>query len=258
MTVKLVLTDLDGTVVHPGMHEVSPKVIEAVKAAEAAGVVVSAVTGRYFELSKEVLKVLGFKDLCVFSGGACIANPVTEEIVWSKLLPVEQVRSILRKLVPFSTIISLAAEGRDYFITPGEFDIDGVAEPAAHVWASVPRDKVAALVAATNQDPQLMAHDNVKPGGDDTRAGIQITLRDADKYHGVGQLLKITGVDKKHVLAIGDGNNDLPLFRQAGFKVAMGNATDGLKAAADAVVGTVDEDGFAQAINQFVLKQNTS
>jgi len=96
-------------------------------------------------------------------------------------------------------------------------------------------------------------HANAGPGGNFSRTGIFVTHVKADKEHAVHELLKLTGSDKKHTLAIGDGNNDLPLFRAAGVKVAMGNASKTLKAAADYVVPSVSEDGFAVAIRRYVL-----
>ena len=54
-------------------------------------------------------------------------------------------------------------------------------------------------------------------------------------------------------MAIGDGPNDAPLLREAGLAIAMGNANAALKELADAVVASVDEDGFAEAVERYVL-----
>jgi Cof subfamily protein (haloacid dehalogenase superfamily) len=61
------------------------------------------------------------------------------------------------------------------------------------------------------------------------------------------------GIPMDRVMAIGDSYNDLPLLRAAGFAVAMGSSPDELKAEADAVVGDVEHDGVAEAIERFVL-----
>jgi hydroxymethylpyrimidine pyrophosphatase-like HAD family hydrolase len=52
-------------------------------------------------------------------------------------------------------------------------------------------------------------------------------------------------------MAFGDGGNDIPLIEYAGTGVAMGNATDDVKAAADYVTGTVGEDGVITALRHF-------
>ena len=55
-------------------------------------------------------------------------------------------------------------------------------------------------------------------------------------------------------MAIGDGHNDIPLLEAAGFKVAMGNAPDEVKAVADYVAPSLQDDGVAEAIERFILK----
>lgn len=62
------------------------------------------------------------------------------------------------------------------------------------------------------------------------------------------------GIRPEHILAIGDANNDLPLFTHARIKVAVGDASPKLKNAATEIVAPQIEDGFAEAINRFVLK----
>ena len=55
-------------------------------------------------------------------------------------------------------------------------------------------------------------------------------------------------------MAVGDSGNDLPLFENAGFKVAMGNASPLLKQAADVVVASVKDNGLAEAIQKYILR----
>ena len=53
-------------------------------------------------------------------------------------------------------------------------------------------------------------------------------------------------------MTIGDQNNDIVLLKAGGLAVAMGNATDELKACADYVTDTIDNDGFVKAVEKFV------
>jgi hypothetical protein len=61
------------------------------------------------------------------------------------------------------------------------------------------------------------------------------------------------GISLRNVIAFGDGSNDLPLFRAAGFGVAMGNARAELKEIADYVTLDVEESGLAAAFNKFLI-----
>jgi len=61
------------------------------------------------------------------------------------------------------------------------------------------------------------------------------------------------GIDRGEVAVLGDMDNDLEMFGRAGFSIAMGNATDAVKAAASATTGSNEEDGWADAIERYVL-----
>jgi hydroxymethylpyrimidine pyrophosphatase-like HAD family hydrolase len=60
-------------------------------------------------------------------------------------------------------------------------------------------------------------------------------------------------IKKEEMIAIGDGFNDLPMIEYAGLGVAMGNAPDSIKAKANYVTLSNDEDGIAQALDKFVI-----
>ena len=71
------------------------------------------------------------------------------------------------------------------------------------------------------------------------------------------ELGKILNIRTHEIIGIGDGPNDFPLLMASGLKVAMGNAIPDLKAIADYVTATVEEDGVAQVIEKFVLSTNS-
>lgn len=247
--VRLVLTDLDGTAVYPETHQPSEVVMTAIHDGEAAGIRFCAVTGRPFWMAKDLLKAMGFRDPCIFDGGACIANPESGEILWSKQLPVATAKMAIEILLPHVFLIQYGQGAK----TPEQVDVTSIVEPVRTVWCSIPKEKADELLEGLAKLPEVAVHANPSPGGDTTKYGIQVTHFEADKEFAVRELLSILHVDKEHTLAIGDGNNDLPLFHGAAVKVAMGNATDLLKTEADHIVSTVQEDGFAEAIRQFVL-----
>ena len=66
-----------------------------------------------------------------------------------------------------------------------------------------------------------------------------------------GSLPKI-GIDASEVIAFGDAQNDISMLEWAGIGVAMGNATDAAKAAADEVTASNNEDGIALALDKFL------
>ena len=81
----------------------------------------------------------------------------------------------------------------------------------------------------------------------------QVLPKGASKAQGVSRVLPLLGVSWGEVLAAGDGENDLEMLEAAGWAVAMGNASGRVKAAANHVTATNDEDGLAAAVESFVL-----
>ena len=63
------------------------------------------------------------------------------------------------------------------------------------------------------------------------------------------------GISKSEIMALGDGSNDEGLLKAAGLSVAMRNAADSLKAMADFIAPSAEEDGAAQMIEKYVLSE---
>ena len=83
--------------------------------------------------------------------------------------------------------------------------------------------------------------------------GIDIISREGGKTAGIQKYLDDQGIDRSETMAFGDGENDMDMLRFAGIGVAMGNASDAVKAAADYVTDTVDNDGIEKALRHFGL-----
>lgn len=80
----------------------------------------------------------------------------------------------------------------------------------------------------------------------------EISNPEATKYHAVCFLKNYYELDESEIMTIGDQDNDINLLRAGGVKVAMGNATEGLKEIADYVTDTVNDNGFVKAVERFV------
>ena len=80
----------------------------------------------------------------------------------------------------------------------------------------------------------------------------EIGSGDAKKSLGVQFLCNLWGIKKEELLTIGDQNNDIDLIKAGGIGVAMGNGSEELKACADYITDTVENNGFVKAIEKFV------
>ena len=77
---------------------------------------------------------------------------------------------------------------------------------------------------------------------------LDVTHRLANKGEAVRALAALIGVELMHVAAIGDGFNDIAMFKASGFAIAMGNAAPPVQEAADWVTASNEDEGFADAM----------
>ena len=82
---------------------------------------------------------------------------------------------------------------------------------------------------------------------------VDFTLSGVDKGSGVRKLAEIQGIDIKKTIAVGDGMNDLPMLQVCGLSIAMAGSPAEVKIAAHYLAPSVDNDGLAVAIEEFVL-----
>lgn len=80
-----------------------------------------------------------------------------------------------------------------------------------------------------------------------------ITMKSADKGMGLSAIIARHGIKPEETMAFGDGGNDMSIIKKAGIGVAMGNANEPLKNAADYITDSVDEDGIYKALERWVF-----
>ncbi len=82
---------------------------------------------------------------------------------------------------------------------------------------------------------------------------IDVTHPDANKGFVAGYLSRALGIPEDEIATIGDQQNDVLMFKKSGFSIAMGNASDEVKRQASAVTDSNDDEGFAKAVERFLL-----
>ena len=82
---------------------------------------------------------------------------------------------------------------------------------------------------------------------------LDVTNKDANKGAVVEYLSQHVGVPAEEIATIGDQPNDVLMFKRSGFSIAMGNASDEVKAEAAAVTASYNDEGFAKAMEAFIL-----
>lgn len=84
---------------------------------------------------------------------------------------------------------------------------------------------------------------------------LEVVPCSVDKANTLGALLEHLGVKREEVMAIGDGTCDVAMLQLAGMGVAMGQAPDSVKACADYITASNEEDGVAAAVEKMILAE---
>jgi Cof subfamily protein (haloacid dehalogenase superfamily) len=260
---RLVVCDLDGTLV-AGHAPPSERVRRAVAGCAAAGVAVVLATGRSPRGVEPVAAALGLSGGVHIFNNRALVQDFRGRARRRTLLARDVTASVVRACVAHGVAVAVHRDGRvltpaydgmpaisAHAIARGIAEAVGIAEVlagrATQVTVAVsPPDEAAAIAVVRAACRDRAAPIRAEPGVFD------IVAAGVDKGAALRRLAASWGIDRVAVAAIGDGDNDLPLFAAAGLRIAMGNATAALKGLADWSVGSVTEDGAAHALESLV------
>ena len=262
---KLVAFDIDGTLVGRD-GRISARVREAIAKMQAAGVAGMLVTGRMYRASVGFARELNFDAPIVCYQGAAILDPSTDTVLRDLPLPSVVARAIAARAKAAGLYVQLYRNDAYYSEVSNRFSamyaqlagvepviVDSLEETFAFSDATkavIIADDAEAAAFAQSLSEDLQGQAYVTRSYPEFVECLNPTV---DKGAALRFVAERLGVPMDQVLAIGDSWNDAPLLRAAGLGVAMGSAPDELLAVAKAVVGTLEEDGVAEAIECYVL-----
>lgn len=272
MDIRLICMDLDGTALQNDHETFTPRLLSALEAAHRKGIAIAPVTGRQYQLLPQPLKEHPlWENLVVLCNGGQVRKLGTGELLCSLNIGTRQLRQLLVLAEQFGLPIEFSVDSELYLTgdslriqqaDPGlRFHRDTILARHGHVVDSLEpmctRDveKVNLLCISEMERAaveQAMAQIDVSAVWASSRS-MEITHAEASKGNGAAQLCRLLGIPMANVLALGDSGNDITMLKQAGLGVAMGNAPDFVKAAADAVTETNEHDGAAIAIERYAL-----
>lgn len=267
---RLVVADVDGTLLDTE-HHLPERVTAAARASQRSGLTFALATGKMLRSVRPLVEALGLRGPQITLNGAALTLAETgEPLAYTPLRPedrrlaVETVRAATPDvLITHFLLDDILLDQPDHPLLPvllsyGEKTITPV--PSLLADDLPPAAKI--LLVGTH--PQLHELRRVVTPILAPRVIVTTTAADfleffnlgAGKGHGLDALLKALDMPADAVIAIGDGENDIPLFARAGLAVAMGNASAEVKAAADLVIGDADSGGVADFLDDLLLARS--
>lgn len=263
--IRLVALDLDGTLLRSD-KTISARTLQTIQTAREQGVVVAIATGRMYSTARSYGKLLGLGDMpMVLYAGGLIQTVETGKKLYEKTIAVEDAKTLLamakeqgwQMQTYIDDVLRAAVSDRwvqGYERKTGAHAVicgDAFYQPQGPCNKILSRGPHEELL---RRKAYIDAH---MPGklqvlfSEDTF--LEIMPTQVDKGKGLQRLAAIFGVPIEATMAVGDSQNDIDMLKAAGLSVAMENAHDEIKEAADCVTASNDADGVAQAIEKFVL-----
>ncbi|MBN1921286.1 MAG: HAD family phosphatase [Anaerolineae bacterium] len=263
--IRLAAFDLDGTVMGPD-RRITPRVREAIAAAQARGAIVTLATGRMFSSMLPYALDLSLDAPLLACQGGWIQWTHADEPLLRIPLPVEIARDVIALAEQQNWHAVLYADGeiflRELREVPSFYEaLLGLDNALVPDWEQVLKCHVPDKVLFVAEADEIPAMGELLRATFAGRAQvfrshdrfIEVVPLGVDKGTGLAWLAQHLGIPREQVMAVGDHENDIPMIQWAGVGVAMGNATAHLQSAADWIAPPLEEDGVAAALERFVL-----
>ncbi len=269
---RLLAIDIDGTLIN-SRHELTPVVRAALARAGEAGIHVVLATGRRYSHALPLVETLEIDVPLVTASGALIKDPSDHRTLFRATFDPQVLRDALAIVdrCGFDPVVcaDTFGEGFDYYLV--SLDVR-TPELAYYLDKNPGRGRLWPELLAC---PPPGIFSVFSTGSEEQMQGLETTLHAAlprrlhmhvlrppkyvgffteiapvgvTKWSAIQRLARDWGIDDAEICAVGDDVNDISMIREAGLGVAMGNALASVKAAADRVAPSHDEDGLAQVV----------
>ena len=262
--IRLLALDMDGTLFRQDLV-ISATVQAAITRAQQAGVLVILATGRMPAATRVFVTLLGLSGPQIYANGALVQS-VAGEVVSHLPIAADVALGIVSYTSDRGFHVN-AYVGDDVYVRR--------LSPEAEFTRSLNRlnpvvvDDIGAFVQL--HEPTKMVIVRLPSVESGLLVEVQSAFRDrslvfssvpqyiemvnplVDKGRALTNLASILGFSLDRVAAVGDGDNDFTLLSAVGLPIAMGNGTERLKSIARHVVGSVEQDGVAEAIDRYIL-----
>lgn len=262
---KLIVADLDGTLVLK--KQVTKETLETVKKIKEEGHLFTIATGRHMDATRDMVRLFDVHLPVICGNGAIIYDFDQDKIIHQQTILAETVQSIMALcdvydvdflLYTTKHIVSTKKASEKLFSRIGSFDVKLVEKHELEQYIELGVIKI--LVIDDRNDVISSLKKALHTKKDVHYVQSQTSFLDIGHALSTkGRALKILSehiqISLKHVIAIGDQENDISMIENAGVGVSMGDGDEALKKSADFITKTFHEEGFSEAINHLLFNK---
>jgi len=254
--IKAAFFDVDGTLVSYKTRKVCESARAAITKLQEKGILCIVATGRHMiQMSKMPVGDIPF-DAFVMLNGQLILDKA-QNVLFD--VPIEgKAKEFLVRSFNEHTFPAIIVEERDMYlnyVSDHVTDVNKTMAIEAAPLSDYKGGKIYQICAYLRPEDEHLVdairEDCVMTGWH--YGGKDIIAAGGGKMAGIKRYLEYAGINREEIIAFGDADNDLDMLRFAGIGVAMGNATEEAKAAANYVTADIDDDGIEKALKHFNL-----
>jgi len=264
MSYKALAVDLDGTLLHSD-ESVTPRSLKALKAAGAAGLRVIIATARWYQLAERVAREIDTREPVIACAGAQVRRPTDKHDLLdlrmpdefaSRLYPILDARRCIACIaLDDAVLIKMEGNTGGGLLTSPEIVFVNRLAGATHAAPRIALIQGSEATAHVIEQLGERWKDNVRfveSFSSRRKSMLTLTAAGADKGAALSVACAEMGISTSEVVAFGDAEADIEMFRVAGASVAMGQASEHVKSVATAVTLSNDDDGVAVAIERLL------
>ena len=270
---RLLAIDIDGTLVN-SRDELTPATLEALQRAGEEGVQIVLATGRRYSKALPLVKKLKIDVPLVTASGALVKDPIDHRTLFAAQFKGTVLRDTLCLIdrCGYDSLVCCDhyAEGFDFYYrqldvrTPELAEYLEVNPNDGREWPNMydaPPPGIFTAFAMGTKDQMLVVQEKLHEAFPDALSThvlrspkyrgfmVEIQPSGVTKWSSIQRLAVEWGIADEEICAVGDDVNDILMIRQAGLGIAMGNAVPEVKAAADRIAPTHDDDGLVAVVN---------
>jgi len=259
--IKMVVSDIDGTIYTPEAG-ITSEVKRCIQNLEKSGIKFVLATGRTYASSKYMADLTGVKCPLIAYQGALVCS-YEGRVLDAKYLDADSARKIIADFRKRGIHLNVYADDTLYVEEDDEYIKDYIGDKGidyfkVNSFDELDFSKLNKMLAIRYDekfiDDLILELRNTYPEIYTVKSFkyfCEIADKNVSKGNAVKFLASMYGINENEVLAIGDQNNDIEMIKTAGIGIAMGNGTPEIKAQADYITDTVQNNGFIKALQKF-------
>lgn len=254
--IKAIMLDVDGTLVSFETHKILQSSVEALKEIHDRGVRIVIATGRAAGDLHEIAAV-PYDGIIALNGADCVLLDGT--VIRRHLIPKDDFKKAMEIAKAFDFAVAIELD-EGVFVNRLTPTVERIAKIVEHPIPAVvdieelfDRKECCQLCFYIDDEMEQQVMP-LLPNLSLLRwhpLFADVNLAGISKATGLSAFADYYGIEMAEIMACGDGGNDIPMLKAAGIGVAMGNASEPVKASADFVTDTVENDGLCKALKYF-------